>query len=163
MSRKKLSKVDGKERRKILDEFWTMIALLESKEEVKHFFKDLLSATESLMLARRIQIARLLLSGWSYEHIEKRLGTGPTTIASVHRWLHGGFGGYAEALPKLEKEITRRQKVAEKHEKQHIPFSKEWMRKRYPMHYLLANLFDEDLSPSRKLRKGNSRENGKTS
>ncbi|MEK7170562.1 MAG: hypothetical protein AAB767_04720, partial [Patescibacteria group bacterium] len=60
MPRKRLYKINPKERARILEEFWTMVALLESKEEVKCFFKDLLSATESIMLARRIQIAKLL-------------------------------------------------------------------------------------------------------
>ena len=107
MSRKKPSKINAKERYRILDEFWTMVALLETKNEVKSFFKDLLSATESVMLARRIQIARLLLSGIGYDEIQKRIGAAPNTIASVHRWLQGGFGGYVSALPKLEKEIAR--------------------------------------------------------
>lgn len=59
MARKRFSKINTKEQYRILDEFWTMVALLETKDEVKGFFKDLLSATESIMLARRIQIARL--------------------------------------------------------------------------------------------------------
>ena len=89
-----------------------MIALLETKDEVRSFFKDLLSATESVMLARRIQIAKLLLAGWGYDRIEKKMGTGPTTIASVHRWLQGGFGGYTKAIPKLKREIERRDRLA---------------------------------------------------
>ncbi len=155
MPRKRLYKINPKERARILEEFWTMVALLESKEEVKCFFKDLLSATESIMLARRIQIAKLLLSGWSYEQIEQKLGTGPTTIASVHRWLQGGFGGYANAIPKLKQEIERRDKVAEQRQEESVPLSSAWMRKRYPLHYLLVNIMsgDKDLIPPRKLRR----------
>lgn len=153
MSRKRLSKINAKERFRILDEFWTMIALLETKDEVKSFFKDLLSATESIMLARRIQIAKLLLHGWGYEKIQERLGAGPTTIASVHRWLQGGFGGYVSALPKLEKEIARRDKVAERRQEESAPLSSAWMRKKYPLHFLLVNMLsgDEDLTPPRRI------------
>ncbi len=154
MPRKELSKINPKERQRILDEFWTMIALLDTKDQVKNFFKDLLSASESVMLARRIQIAKLLLSGVGYDAIEKRLGTGPTTIASVHRWLQGGFGGYASAIPKLTQEIERREKVAERREEESVPLSSRWMRKKYPLHYLLVNMMnddDEDLSPPRKI------------
>ncbi|PIQ68201.1 MAG: hypothetical protein COV91_05340 [Candidatus Taylorbacteria bacterium CG11_big_fil_rev_8_21_14_0_20_46_11] len=154
MPRKKISALNSKDRYRILDEFWTMVALLESKEEVKHFFKDMLSVTESIMLARRIQIARLLLSGWSYDRIEKRLGTSPTTIASVHKWLQGGFGGYTEAIPKLEKEIARREDVQEKRMEEGVPLSKAWMRKKYPLHYLLVNMLrEEEVTPPQKLRK----------
>lgn len=153
MPRKKLSKISPRERWRILDEFWTMIALLETKDEVRNFFKDLLSATESVMLARRIQIAKLLLSGWGYDRIEKQLGTGPTTVASVHRWLQGGFGGYASAIPKLEQEIARREKIAERHYEESVPLSSAWMRKKYPLHYLLMNMLrgDEDSVPPRKI------------
>ena len=153
MARKKLSKINPKERWRILDEFWTMIALLETKDEVKSFFKDLLSATESVMLARRIQIAKLLLAGMSYDAIQKRLGAAPNTIASVHRWLQGGFGGYANALPKLEREISRREKVAEQRQEESVPLSTAWMRKKYPLHYLLVNILrgDENLPVPRKL------------
>lgn len=153
MSRKRLSKINPAERHRILDEFWTMIALLENKDEVKSFFKDLLSATESVMLARRIQIAKLLLSGWGYDRIQHRLGAGPTTVASVHRWLQGGFGGYAAAIPKLEKEIARREKVVERRYEERVPLSSAWMRKKYPLHYLLVTMLrgDEDLAPPRKI------------
>ena len=153
MSRKRFSKINPKERWRILDEFWTMIALLETKDEVKSFFKDLLSATESVMLARRIQVAKLLLSGMGYDAIQKRLGVAPNTIASVHRWLEGGFGGYASAIPKLEKEIARREKVAEKKQEESVPLSSAWMRKKYPLHYLLVNMLrgDESTLPPRKL------------
>lgn len=130
-----------------------MIALLETKEEVKSFFKDLLSATESVMLARRIQIAKLLLHGWGYDKIQEKLGAAPNTVASVHRWLQGGFGGYAAALPKLEKEMARREKVAERRQEESVPLSSAWMRKKYPLHYLLVNMLkgEEDLAPPRKI------------
>lgn len=153
MSRKKLSKINPKEQWRILEEFWTMVALLESKEEVKSFFKDLLSATESIMLARRIQIAKLLLAGVGYDNIQKRIGAAPNTIASVHKWLQGGFGGYINAIPKLEKELTRRDKVAEQRQEESVPMSSAWMRKKYPLHYLLVNMLskDEDVTPPRKI------------
>lgn len=153
MSRKKLSKINPKERYRILDEFWTMVALLENKDEVKSFFKDLLSATESVMLARRIQIAKLLLAGWGYDKIQERLGAGPATVASVHRWLQGGFGGYVSAIPKLEKEIARREKVVERRQEESVPLSSAWMRKKYPLHYLLVTMLrgDEDRTSPRKI------------
>ncbi|MSU56259.1 MAG: hypothetical protein EXS51_03065 [Candidatus Taylorbacteria bacterium] len=155
MSRKRFHAINPKERARILDEFWTMIALLETKEEVKNFFKDLLSASESVMLARRIQIAKLLLAGWGYDRIEKKLGTGPTTVASVHKWLQGGFGGYTQALPRLKREIERRERLVELREEASVPMSSAWMRKRYPLHYLLSNIVREDVSliPPKKLQR----------
>lgn len=142
------------ERANHLGEFWTMIALLESREEVKQFFKDLLSETEALMLARRIQIAKLLLSGMGYEYIQRKLRTSEATIASVHRWLQGGFGGYERSLGRLQKEILRKQEVAEKRADASMPYSGEWLKKKYPLHFLLVNLIDwVDLRPPKKLRR----------
>jgi len=144
------------ERTKILDELWTIIALLESKEEVKNFFKDLLSETEALMLARRIRIAKLLLSGASYDEIRQKLGVGDATIAQVHRWLQGGFGGYQNLLPRLEKELERRTIVQSKNREAKIPFTSEWLKRRYPLHFFLVNLIDwVKLRPPKKLRKRN--------
>lgn len=141
-------------RAKLLDELWTMIALLETREEVKNFFKDLLSETEAVMLARRIQIAKYLLQGFGYEEIREKLEVGHATIAQVHRWLQGGFGGYQSLVPRLEKEIKRRLTVRSKNIEAMTPFSSEWLKKRYPLHFLLANIIDWTKSRSpKKLRK----------
>lgn len=148
--------LSGDERMKLLDEFWTMIALLESRDEVKNFFKDLLSETEAVMLARRIQIAKLLIQGMSYESIRMTLKTSYVTIASVHRWLQGGFGGYEKLLPRLQEELKRRSVVAEKKRESAIAYSGEWLKRRYPLHYLLVNLIDWSRTrPPKKLRRKN--------
>jgi TrpR-related protein YerC/YecD len=154
MPRMQPKRVSFEERKALLDEFWTMIALLESRDEVANFFKDLLSETEALMLARRIQIAKHLLEGSGYDEICLKLHTSPSTVASVHRWLQSGFGGYAKSLPKLKQELIRRQKIEVKKIEQSKPFSGEWLKKRYPLHYLLFNLIDwAELKPPKKLRK----------
>ncbi len=154
MPRTQPKNLNGKERMKLLDELWTMIALLETRQEVKNFFKDLLSETEAIMLARRIHIAKLLLQGWTYEDISAELKTSYVTIGSVHRWLQGGFGGYTKLLPRLEKEIKRREKLREKKQEAHAPFTFEWIKRKYPLHFLLFNLVDwYKFKPPKKLRK----------
>lgn len=146
--------ISPEEKAALLDEFWTMIALLESRDEVKNFFKDLLSETEALMLSRRIRVAKLLLEGYGYDVICQRLKTSPTTVASVHRWLQSGFGGYEKSLPKLRRELARRAKVRERKSEQSEPYSGEWLKRKYPLHYLLVNLVDwAALRPPKKLRK----------
>jgi len=131
-----------------------MIALLESRDEVKNFFKDLLSETEAIMLARRIQIAKMLLEGFGYEEIQKSLKTSGNTIASVHRWLQGGFGGYEKLVPRLQKELKRREEIVRRNKETRVPYSREWLKRKYPLHYLLVNLIDwTRLRPPRKLRR----------
>ncbi len=154
MPRVKPKSIGLEERNKLLGEFWTMVALLESREEVKNFFKDLLSETEAIMLARRIQIAKMLLVDSSYEEIRHKLQAGESTIASVHRWLQSGFGGYEKLLPRLQKELERKNKVVRQKLKSREPFTAEWLKRKYPLHYLLVNLLDWiALKPPKKLRK----------
>ncbi len=83
------------------------LSLLKTVGEIRNFLKDLLSETEAVMLARRLKIAQLIYAGWSYERIEKVMHTSSTTIASVHSWLDGGFGGYLDGITKLKKELQK--------------------------------------------------------
>ncbi len=153
MPRVKPESLSSKQKMEALNALWTMVALLETRDEVKNFFKDLLSETEALMLARRIQIAKFLLSGVGYEEIVQKLGASFSTIGQVHRWLQGGFGGYKELVPRLEQELKRRQKVFQKKQEAATPFTLEWLKKKYPLHFLLLNLVDwATLRPPKKLR-----------
>jgi TrpR-related protein YerC/YecD len=142
MPRTQPKSISKEELHGFLDEFWTMVATLETKDEVKRFFRDLLSETEALMLARRVRIAKMLLQGISYEEIAETLHTGEGTIASVHRWLQSGFGGYTKSLPRLEQELKKNTKKRERQLQSYEPYSFEWLKRRYPLYFLLFNLFD---------------------
>lgn len=100
--------LNPQERMKLLNLLWTNITELKTQEEVKNFFKDLLSESEAVMLARRILVAQKLLEGEDYEKIIKELKVGKGTIANVQHWLVSGFGGYEKALKKFEKTIEER-------------------------------------------------------
>lgn len=139
--------LDSKSKMKYLDLLWTSIAQLETREETKLFFKDLLSESEAIMLARRIEIAKRLLEGEPYDNITRELGVGKDTIGRVQRWLTSGFGGYEKAVNGFKKEADRRfgkSKVIEKKE----PYSFGWIKQKYPLQFLLFNL----LSGSKELK-----------
>jgi len=127
------------EKRKFLGEFYDMIALLKSREEAKQFFKDLLTLSEVVMISRRLQIAKMLLEGFTYRDIRAKLKVGISTIISVERWLNQGFGGY--------KNIIQRHRKNERKFKEYEPvppFSMKHLRKKYPLHFLLWNLVKKD-------------------
>lgn len=114
-----------------------MVSMLEGKEEVKNFFKDLLTLSEVVMISRRIQIAKMLLNGDSIEKIIKKLKVGNATISQVSRWLNNGFGGYKTIIRKFNKQeniLATKRRL-----KDSAPFSLDWMRKKYPAHFLLLN------------------------
>ncbi|MBU1015333.1 helix-turn-helix domain-containing protein [Patescibacteria group bacterium] len=156
MSRVQPKTIPAQERKELLDELWSLVVCLETRDEIENFFRDLLSETESVMLARRVRIARLLLEGKSYEDICELMNASEGTIASVHRWLQGRNEGYATILPRLEKELGTQRKEREKHIKQREAGSFEWLKKRYPLHFLLFNLLDLSDKPTTKRKKKKS-------
>ena len=141
MSKKNLRKISVDDRKKCLDILWTCSASLKTREEVKNFFKDLLTPSESIMLGRRLQIAKMLLEGKSYGFIGESIGAGRSTIASVHQWLNNGFGGYEKALRSFESQLKKRFSGSEYYKDP--PMSFGWLKKKYPLHFLLFNLLDK--------------------
>lgn len=88
----------------ILNDLWGVIASLQSKKEVEAFFFDLLTHTERKMLAKRFQIAVMLLEGHSYPNIKFLLKVTDHTIAKINNWLKTGATGLAEAAEELIKQ-----------------------------------------------------------
>ena len=134
-------KIDNKEKIEYLDALYTAVESLTSREEVKNFLRDLLTEGERIMVGRRIVIAKRLLNEESYGQIIREMRVGPDTIMRVHRWLEDDIEGYEKAVKKLEKVLESRQ---EKRDKMYLdPFSFEGLKKRYPLHFFLFNLFDD--------------------
>lgn len=140
MTRVRYNELSDNDKKKFLGEFYSMIALLKSRDEAKNFFKDLLTIGEVVMISRRIQVAKLLLEGYTYEEIRKKLKIGLSTISQVERWLNNGFGGYRKTIAEYKKKYPEKDEF-EKYGR--VPFSREWVRKKYPAHYLLANLLNK--------------------
>ncbi len=141
MSKKNLRKISAGDKKKYLDILWTCAASLKTREEVKNFFKDLLTPSESIMLGRRLQIAKMLLEGRGYDFIGEAMGAGRSTIAAVHQWLNSGFGGYEKALRGFEAQLEKRFEKVEHYKD--APMSFGWLKKKYPLHFLLFNLLDK--------------------
>lgn len=135
-------KIQNKDRMKYLDVLYTAMSGLKSREEIKSFLRDLLTESERVMIGRRIIIAQRLLEEKSYDEIVRELRVGKDTIMRVHRWLEDETEGYEKAIKKLEKVFESRQ---EKRDGAYLdPFSFEGLKKRYPLHFFLFNLFDSN-------------------
>jgi len=127
------------EKKKFLGELYDMIALLKNREEVKQFFKDLLTLSETVMVSRRLQIAKMLLEGYAYRDIQMKLKVGFSTIVSVEKWLNQGFGGYRNIIKRHKKEGGKFKEYDST-----PPFSLTHLRKKYPLHFLLWNMVKKD-------------------
>lgn len=136
----KYHELNESEKKKYLGDFYSMIALLKTRDDAKNFFKDLLTLSEVVMISRRIQIAIMLLDGKTYDEIRKELKVGAPTICQVEKWLNNGFGGYRKIINEYKKKYPNKSDF----EKYGYPaFSREWTQKKYPLHYLLSNLLDK--------------------
>jgi len=136
------------EKNKILDEFYFTISCLKNRQQIINFFKDLLTPSEAVMLARRIQIAELLIRGFDYREISKKLKTGVDTIAKVQYWLKDGFGDYIKTLEKVIKreEQKIRQKELKDTRQDVDPNSLQGLANRYPLYWGLTNAIHKIMS-----------------
>lgn len=127
-----MSELAEQERIKTLDALYTAAGGVRGRAAMKMFLRDLLTESERIMLGRRILIARLLLSGATYDEVYLRLGAGHGTIRNVDRWLSDQVPGYEDAIAKMEEEFGRRE-FKRKYAKSML-FR---LKKRYPLHFLL--------------------------
>lgn len=77
------------------------ILALKTSDEAKRFLRDLMTETEIIEFAKRLQTAELLSENVPYSIIEKKTGLSSTTIARVSKWLNNGMGGYQLMIARL--------------------------------------------------------------
>lgn len=77
------------------------ILALESINEAKRFFRDLLTEQEIIEFGNRWKAAQMLNQKISYSKIIKETGLSSTTIARISRWLNQGMKGYQLMLKRL--------------------------------------------------------------
>jgi TrpR-related protein YerC/YecD len=87
MAKVSIYSVDKKEKKRIEEELFEIISHLRTKREVLDFLMDLFTESETLMLARRIQVAKMILDNYSYDEIKSKMNVGFQTIYRVERWL----------------------------------------------------------------------------
>src|SRR3989344_5449776 len=64
-------------------EFCAVVYSLRSADDIRRFLRDLLNRQERLMLARRLQVAKMLQAGASYSDIIDALGVGKQTNENI--------------------------------------------------------------------------------
>jgi len=77
------------------------LTLTQSLQEVVLFLQDLLTKKEMEVLSKRLQIAKLLIKGFTYEEIEDALRTSHTTVAKIAAWLAERGDGFRSIIEKL--------------------------------------------------------------
>jgi TrpR-related protein YerC/YecD len=82
------------------DELVDAFAALRNRAVTAAFLRDLCTTTEIDAMGQRLQVARLVNDGVSYQEISRRTGASTATVTRVAQWLHHGEGGYAAVLKK---------------------------------------------------------------
>ncbi|KPC72574.1 hypothetical protein ADL26_14670 [Thermoactinomyces vulgaris] len=95
-----LNKLNKKE----VEQLFNAVLQLENMEDCYRFFEDLCTVNEIKSLAQRLEVARMLEEGYTYNQIETETGASTATISRVKRCLHYGTDGYKLALDRLYKE-----------------------------------------------------------
>lgn len=131
------------EKEKLFIEFAEALGTLRSPVEMAQFIKDLLSEHEISMLARRLQIAKLLHQGLTYQEIRETLRVGDGTIIRVQTWMQLFGDGYRTVLERT-KHIN-----AENHEKN----SWSALKRKYPLYFWPQLLIEEIIKSANQRQK----------
>ena len=84
------------------DQLFDAILSLNNNEVCYQFFEDICTVSELKSLAQRLEVARMLQTGHTYDDIVARTGASTATISRVKRCLHYGADGYKTILERLE-------------------------------------------------------------
>jgi len=83
------------------------IVAVDSREMAYRLLDDLCTIAEVQALAQRIEVARMLRSGVTYQEIVRQTGASTATISRVNRSLTYGADGYVQTLSKLDRQEGR--------------------------------------------------------
>ena len=88
-------------RNETIDALFDAILSLETREECYDFFEDLCTVKEISDMAQRLEAAKLLLDGSTYEQIVKTVEISTATISRIIRCIQYGTGGYRQTIEKV--------------------------------------------------------------
>lgn len=78
------------------------LVAVENREMAYRLLDDLCTIAEVQALSQRLEVAKMLRAGTTYQEIVKQTGASTATISRVNRCLHYGADGYVQTLNKLE-------------------------------------------------------------
>jgi len=85
------------------DQLCRAFLTLKTEEEVSRLLEDLCTINEIKAMAQRLEVAKHLAEGITYETVSERTGASSATISRVNRYLLYGADGYKIVLERLGK------------------------------------------------------------
>ncbi len=77
-----------------VDRLFEAVLSLKDMDECYRFFEDLCTIREVRVLAQRLDVAKMLAAGRTYEEIAHDTGMSTATISRINRFLQDGADGY---------------------------------------------------------------------
>ena len=87
-----------------LDDLFRAILALQDMDECRAFFGDLFTMQELINFSNRLQVAKLLLNGETYQTVRGQVAVSSSTITRINTELQFGSGGYKMIIRRLEEE-----------------------------------------------------------
>lgn len=94
----------GLPRNDATNQLFRSFLMLETLEDCYQYFEDLCTIKEVQAMAQRLEVARLLRAGESYQKVTDDTGVSSATVGRVKRCLDYGTGGYRKILEQEEQE-----------------------------------------------------------
>lgn len=99
--------ITKKEKLAMIEEFWIALGNL-NKNQIKYFFKDFFSPTETFMFAKRLEVLKGLRGKIKYEDLHRSLRVGDPTIAKLSTLIQRDDEGFLSILDGLIHDEKRR-------------------------------------------------------
>lgn len=85
-----------------LAELYRAILAIGNLDDCRAFFSDLFTKQELINFSQRLQVAKLLLQGETYNQIRGQIAVSSSTITRINTELRFGSGGYQRILERME-------------------------------------------------------------
>lgn len=141
----RIPKLTKEERQKLLISFCEALTSIKSKEEAAQFLTDLLGPQEIEMLAKRLEIAKLLSSGQTYDVIKHKLKVSQNTIARVNAWLTLSGNGFRLVIERTKNKSGLNKNTLDE---TYNPYSLYNVKHRYSMYFLPELIIEEIIKQS---------------
>ncbi len=93
---------ETKLKNKETDDLFRAILALEDEEDCYRFFEDICTIKELQAIAQRLQVAKLLKEGKTYNEIEEVTKASTATISRINKCLVYGADGYQRILERIK-------------------------------------------------------------
>ena len=88
------------EKRSDFKKLYDAVLSLKTEEDCRMFFEDICTIKELETMSQRLEVARMLMGGSTFNEIVAATGASTTTISRVNRCLNYGDGGYKLVIKK---------------------------------------------------------------